>query len=189
MGTSALPQGLSTLCRDHPHACGDKCLQSTCVQFFVGSSPRVWGQVVNKLKKLGYMRIIPTRVGTSVRCVLRRLIARDHPHACGDKLYLPLLTTHFSGSSPRVWGQVKLHRENRNNDGIIPTRVGTSVVLLCFGRTTKDHPHACGDKLYMITPLLTFKGSSPRVWGQAMVSEMFSTRARIIPTRVGTSST
>jgi len=30
--------------------------------------------------------------------------------------------------------------------GIIPTRVGTSAVLICSSCYTEDHPHACGDK-------------------------------------------
>ena len=31
---------------------------------------------------------------------------------------------------------------------IIPTRVGTSVIVAVSGVIVKDHPHACGDKYY-----------------------------------------
>ena len=31
-------------------------------------------------------------------------------------------------------------------DGIIPTRVGTSVLVVLKIAAVEDHPHACGDK-------------------------------------------
>ena len=49
---------------NHPHACGDKASSIHCVNAFMGSSPRVWGQdrAAQNIKPVG--RIIPTRVGT-----------------------------------------------------------------------------------------------------------------------------
>ena len=32
---------------DHPHACGDKTVLSKVIGVLLGSSPRVWGQVVH----------------------------------------------------------------------------------------------------------------------------------------------
>ena len=37
--------------------------------------------------------------------------------------------------------------ENRS-DGIIPMRVGTSIVHVFLCDSREDHPHACGDKLH-----------------------------------------
>ena len=51
--------------KDHPHACGDKCLLHLRRWRRVGSSPRVWGQATLRRTKRFHMRIIPTRVGTS----------------------------------------------------------------------------------------------------------------------------
>ena len=53
-----------------------------------------------------FVRIIPTRVGTSLPKSIRRPLYQDHPHACGDKLSYPLPYRRMPGSSPRVWGQV-----------------------------------------------------------------------------------
>ena len=36
------------------------------------------------------------------------------------------------GSSPRVWGQAIYWVETRIDNGIIPTRVGTSVILRLY---------------------------------------------------------
>ena len=50
-----------------------------------GSSPRVWGQDELKNGEFSYMRIIPTRMGTSSPSVMMMWFMADHPHAYGDK--------------------------------------------------------------------------------------------------------
>ena len=51
--------------KDHPHACGDKEKNIIEEMDEEGSSPRVWGQVLDMIMKRNNVRIIPTRVGTS----------------------------------------------------------------------------------------------------------------------------
>ena len=63
----------------------------------------------------------------------------------------------------------------------------TSVLLDDIGSVFKDHPHACGDKLVYLSIRIFFRGSSPRVWGQAGSISMTVADIGIIPTRVGTS--
>ena len=70
----------------------------------------------------------------------------DHPHAYGDKLYKSLHCPADTGSSPRVWGQVKYDRAQRQNNRIIPTRMGTSFGNFPHRSRGEDHPHAYGDK-------------------------------------------
>ena len=119
---------------DHPHACGDKVLKVSVVVIFLGSSPRVWGQVQRPTKRRDNSRIIPTRVGT--REFVREMSTRneDHPHACGDKLYEVSTDWLFGGSSPRVWGQERKRKFVNNRIRIIPTRVGTSLVYQVHDR-------------------------------------------------------
>ena len=50
------------------------------------------------------------------------------------------------GSSPRVWGQVDTGNVNKGSQRIIPTRVGTSLLVAQQFLLKTDHPHACGDK-------------------------------------------
>ena len=87
-----------------------------------------------------------------------------------------------------MWGQVKAALESRTNGGIIPTRVGTSNRAFSAISYSEDHPHACGDKLFVILLFEITQGSSPRVWGQDADRLYQYDRIRIIPTRVGTSS-
>ena len=93
-----------------------------------------------------------------------------------------------SGSSPRVWGQEYPRAECRCQNGIIPTRVGTSVYVVKLRCDKRDHPHACGDKASVALQEVSETGSSPRVWGQVIVCKLDNGNIRIIPTRVGTRS-
>ena len=85
MGTS-FPLCMLTPCRqDHPHAYGDKKNQPSVVAPFLGSSPRVWGQVTQTHTQYVFGGIIPTRMGTSQNYEKNGTKFEDHPHAYGDK--------------------------------------------------------------------------------------------------------
>ena len=187
MGTRPVGSRFSIVFRDHPHACGDKLYHRIFDLSRGGSSPRVWGQAEFRLRAFCSSRIIPTRVGTSDEELMNELKKRDHPHAYGDKGTRRLNRSQSPGSSPRVWGQVAVFVYTQKYKGIIPTRVGTSIARLITAHVSPDHPHACGDKVFLVCLYYTTGGSSPRVWGQASLSPALTLSPRIIPTRVGTS--
>ena len=112
-----------------------------------GSSPRVWGQGRCDIIEVADKRIIPTRVGTRIAGKEVCVCEKDHPHACGDKFFNSGQLGFILGSSPRVWGQVRICGGQSTWSGIIPTRVGTSCVYDAFSIWSEDHPHACGDKI------------------------------------------
>ena len=114
--------------------------------------------------------------------------SKDHPHAYGDKLSITWCSLAVIGSSPRVWGQVKLPRMISKANRIIPTRMGTSLATTRQGLTKRDHPHAYGDKLSTIIICEHRIGSSPRVWGQVVRPRVIAVLSGIIPTRMGTST-
>ena len=64
VGTSISKQTCQKSSQDHPHACGDKHIQSAGRGIRKGSSPRVWGQECITLCPITTLGIIPTRVGT-----------------------------------------------------------------------------------------------------------------------------
>ena len=133
---------------------------------FSGSSPRVWGQVRHFQLRNFRIRIIPTRMGTSICNVTSATLNEDHPHAYGDKLYSTWRKSASAGSSPRVWGQELQICSTVGRCGIIPTRMGTRHFDRRRCTRRKDHPHAYGDKFFIDKALRTALGSSPRVWGQ-----------------------
>ena len=64
--------------------------------------------------------------------------------------------------------------------------MGTSIGVLYDRWAVGDHPHAYGDKLLLDRVAITFKGSSPRVWGQDKTTYLSGATEGIIPTRMGT---
>ncbi len=151
-----------------------------------GSSPRVWGQEDAIIQPCDLKGIIPTRMGTRGGELESRVDGEDHPHAYGDKHISTSSLLASSGSSPRVWGQVGCSRREVANYGIIPTRMGTSQLLCYHSSLYWDHPHAYGDKFHKTFTKLTYRGSSPRVWGQETLQGQLLCYHRIIPTRMGT---
>ena len=112
VGTRFLGKRFVNYCKDHPHACGDKHWKKHTQEQTLGSSPRVWGQVINADKQFCFIRIIPTRVGTRYPIQESTAPKKDHPHACGDKFGNSKLFFTTTGSSPRVWGQVYQQLQN-----------------------------------------------------------------------------
>ena len=133
---------------------------------YLGSSPRVWGQVPIGVIRNPIVGIIPTRMGTSDNYTVDGDLFRDHPHAYGDKNQVQRKGLQYIGSSPRVWGQDKHSCYRYECRWIIPTRMGTSSLETEYLSIIKDHPHAYGDKVVKETILKCLMGSSPRVWGQ-----------------------
>ena len=114
----------------------------------LGSSPRVWGQGLTPHTLGSVVPIIPTRVGTRLLLSFLSSSGTYHPHACGDKYFNLSIIVNPPVSSPRVWGQDQTPEYCKNAPSIIPTRVGTRPVGSRFSIVFRDHPHACGDKLY-----------------------------------------
>ena len=125
VGTSEGREPKPSSKEDHPHACGDKSIDTPATFVVRGSSPRVWGQETYPEIAIARWGIIPTRVGTSLGQLSHIALYEDHPHACGDKTDLLRLVLVISESSPRVWGQDTIQQISQKLLGIIPTRVGT----------------------------------------------------------------
>ena len=68
----------------HPHACGDHFKVPVMVANESGSSPRVWGSRVLRLRQRRGPRFIPTRVGITGSNGGAASNRTVHPHACGD---------------------------------------------------------------------------------------------------------
>ena len=125
-------------------------------------------------------------MGTRYGGLVQSIKSEDHPHAYGDKSFSKICEPLFTGSSPRVWGQVDCRYKAVSLSGIIPTRMGTSKIVLEENYVEEDHPHAYGDKALALRAIKKGSGSSPRVWGQAISAEVLTMFIGIIPTRMGT---
>ena len=150
-----------------------------------GSSPRVWG--IRKTRKLndGELRFIPTRVGNTRNSQAYSPEGSVHPHACGEYLSPRATWWCCAGSSPRVWGILRLAVRKLDVKRFIPTRVGNTDSQAQTGTVGTVHPQACGEYYGGRGGGKSRAGSSPRVWGIRPKGSGLPPPARFIPTRVG----
>ncbi len=128
VGRTRSRQWLTQQLSDHPHACGENGGRWLCVHPRTGPSPRVWGELGGLLRGNTTCRTIPTRVGRTspVRSWKERM--SDHPHACGENVMGPTISSHSRGPSPRVWGEPGHRALVEFQRRTIPTRVGRTWV-------------------------------------------------------------
>ena len=150
-----------------------------------GSSPRVWGTVVDFVLNRQPIRFIPTRVGNRTHGGPGETSAPVHPHACGEQDCCAADCHPVSGSSPRVWGTAVMSQRRSACGRFIPTRVGNRPCAQPPARRAAVHPHACGEQSMASRSASIGLGSSPRVWGTGHHVRGHGRRSRFIPTRVG----
>ena len=132
--------------RDHPRACGEKCLPSSSRARSLGSPPRVRGKANLLYPPRTAAGITPARAGKSCCGQLSRCNKRDHPRACGEKGKMEKQWLHDSGSPPRVRGKVRQTYGIDLETGITPARAGKSNIPGVRSASMWDHPRACGEK-------------------------------------------
>ena len=167
----------------HPHACGEHISDALDLRVTDGSSPRMWGTLINRTCINTTKRFIPTHVG-------------EHSDHFGPR-------PKMFGSSPRMWGTRVLKESSPSDDRFIPTHgntdgmtatppssVGSSPRMWGTHRVRRHpwasvHPHACGEHPAPRHLSLGADGSSPRMWGTPRASGRLHPGRRFIPTHVG----
>ena len=92
----------------HPHACGEH-LRCSCPQpAKAGSSPRLWGTLAGPDICRPNERFIPTPVGNTKESKAGPFMVAVHPHACGEHIIVAVYQSWPSGSSPRLWGTLRM---------------------------------------------------------------------------------
>ena len=131
----------------HPHACGELSWARLWSGMQFGSSPRMWGTLINHIISYSTFRFIPTHVGNSKLIPISTRCASVHPHACGELRRCFPRSNGVFGSSPRMWGTPLLPGTVPLPVRFIPTHVGNSLSLKCSHWRAPVHPHACGELL------------------------------------------
>ena len=111
---------------DHPHLCGEHPAVLIASLMSLGSPPPVWGTLFTRFVNLSEHRITPTCVGNTLARLLRRIVAKDHPHLCGEHPCRPSLTRWMNGSPPPVWGTLLTSKGCSIMYRITPTCVGNT---------------------------------------------------------------
>ena len=130
----------------HPHGCGERHDPDIAATTAHGSSPRVWGPL-SRIKNFIFIpRFIPTGVGNAVLDAGAFIPITVHPHGCGERFRRWRIKCRRFGSSPRVWGTLRLFFKFHLYTRFIPTGVGNASVVHNFVLINAVHPHGCGER-------------------------------------------
>ena len=130
---------------DHPHTHGEHMAGLFILLDVLGSSPYVWRALQRLRDHFNLSGIIPMRMGSTQACPHRRTRCRDHPHAHGEHRRRCSRRLRRSGSSPCAWGALRRHGRPAGLRGIIPMRMGSTLIAFIYTLCYKDHPHAHGE--------------------------------------------
>ena len=113
----------------------------------VGSPPRVRGKVIVDLVLTKGHRITPAYAGKRSPYASRKIVSRDHPRVCGEKLLSLNGSAQSIGSSPHVRGKGLIAILNESFIGITPAYAGKRGRCCPDRLRCWDHPCMCGEKL------------------------------------------
>ncbi len=150
-----------------------------------GSSPRMWGTPSPSFTLLPRGRFIPTHVGNTSLQTDSHCYPAVHPHACGEHRTEEITQRVEDGSSPRMWGTLRIDLLRIELRRFIPTHVGNTSVGIEHCDIWAVHPHACGEHLKAVAWVDKVDGSSPRMWGTLEGVGSENEAIRFIPTHVG----
>ena len=108
-----------------------------------------------------------------------------HPRACGENPRHTVRVAGPRGSSPRVRGKPLNRQCYARSERLIPARAGKTRDSLPLHTCTWAHPRACGENHTSRRRTAPAAGSSPRVRGKPLWSEVTTTVPRLIPARAG----
>ncbi len=129
----------------HPHACGEHSQPCRMNRWPTGSSPRMWGTLVDFGAQREARRFIPTHVGNTPTSRTPRPARTVHPHACGEHTAYRYAAADGDGSSPRMWGTPNSRIPRVGIVRFIPTHVGNTALPTSHCAPHAVHPHACGE--------------------------------------------
>ncbi len=84
-GSSFWYRASSCIAWDHPRVCGEQDGLPQITPTLLGSSPRMRGAELRRLKTLSDLGIIPAYAGSSPRVTNYLDIGKDHPRVCGEQ--------------------------------------------------------------------------------------------------------
>ena len=169
--------------------CGEHAALFTLIAKSAGSSPRVRGTRIDRVRKPVDSGIIPACAGNTSLTVTSTPTLRDHPRVCGEHLSASAHTAPLVGSSPRVRGTPPPVCPTIEGCGIIPACAGNTLGTCPARSCRRDHPRVCGEHQFSALIDDLGKGSSPRVRGTPNLVQNLNVGCGIIPACAGNTST
>ena len=170
----------------HPHARGDDAHACDEQHSAIGPPPRAWGRLADQDRPPLRPRSTPPRVGTTGCRPAGSDAGAVHPHARGDDGCMKHHILPHDGPPPRAWGRPLRACVLPSVLRSTPTRVGTTLWLICRQIGGPVHPHARGDDVLSPRTIDHRGGPPPRAWGRLEAGDLVREQNRSTPTRVGT---
>ena len=165
VGSTSGSASMRSVWSAHPHVCGEHSAVLRHIASGCGSSPRVWGALLETALPPARSRLIPTCVGSTSSIKAFESFRSAHPHVCGEHGGTISGNSITYGSSPRVWGARGPCVLEGHCFRLIPTCVGSTTREPCEAGGGSAHPHVCGEHVLVTNGSSGCIGSSPRVWG------------------------
>ena len=157
---------------DHPRVCGEHRRGECRGAHRGGSSPRMRGAPSVGRRVDDVSRIIPAYAGSTSDILGYRSASEDHPRVCGEHLEDMEPWDVVWGSSPRMRGAQYRTGKWRVIRGIIPAYAGSTPSPFCYPLVHRDHPRVCGEHESSTTSAVRVAGSSPRMRGALVCSNL-----------------
>ena len=165
--------------------CGEQQERSEKALFGLGSSPRVRGTGLGRLRCCVAPRFIPACAGNRRSWAALGPARPVHPRVCGEQWKLPAPACAAVGSSPRVRGTGTPAERAIERQRFIPACAGNRCDARCSGRAAAVHPRVCGEQVQRLDYLGLRCGSSPRVRGTVIAATPAVRWRRFIPACAG----
>ena len=171
--------------RVYPRACGGTFRELAGIRRIIGLSPRVRGNPSRQTYGQLAQRSIPARAGEPDPLHVCRQASTVYPRACGGTAWIRGHCTAQTGLSPRVRGNLLVHRVNDQAFGSIPARAGEPHGSEAIARPRRVYPRACGGTSWFTASTIRLSGLSPRVRGNRKRPHRSGGTWRSIPARAG----
>ena len=133
------------------------------------------------------LRITPAHAGKSNFWHRPKILQKDHPRTCGEKVALKANEVYAKGSPPHMRGKGDATGCCMDATGITPAHAGKSLEHFREPAFERDHPRTCGEKCAALEESINEKGSPPHMRGKAFRARPLCRMSRITPAHAGKS--
>ena len=130
-------------------------------------------------------RNIPAYAGKTLKPLVPRSIAAEHPRVCGENPTPAEPENVPTGTSPRMRGKLHGRQSSYPSWRNIPAYAGKTLWLPVMVPRKSEHPRVCGENapVRVMAPMMV--GTSPRMRGKRRPTTKRNLRLRNIPAYAG----
>ena len=176
---------LAGLRRVYPRGCGGTRSLIASPPLWLGLSPRVRGNLGDRLLCVHPVGSIPAGAGEPGAGVLGHAAARVYPRGCGGTSRAVANGRSPWGLSPRVRGNRSVRAGSARSAGSIPAGAGEPGFRPAARSRRRVYPRGCGGTGWISRCCASCRGLSPRVRGNRLVGADMQTANGSIPAGAG----